>query len=468
MPHLLRQDLGGTAPAGRGQSLLSVLHLSDAHVIDTVSPARCEWLELLAHDPHWQPLLHMHRPYEALTHWTLAAHVERARRSGAAQQSQRPFDLAISTGDNIDNAQHNELDTYLRILAGGITRMSAVGGVHESSGELGAGPWPFWCPDAGVDDTWKPLGYPQVDQFVARASADVHSRGLGFAWASLPGNHDFLRQGTALPGPEIEAVAVGTAKTLARPPGFMPADVRTHFLQHPAAFSAGATRQIAADPTRAALDRHAWVAAHVASGAAGLTPEHARTGCADTVIDTEHARVVLLDTNHPAGDFEGSIGLAQLAWLERQLSEVDAEQAGRFAVICSHHGSVSLTNTLGDDPERRHAAELTAVVHRHRCVVAWLVGHTHLHRITPQPGPNGGFWEITTGSLIDWPCQTRAIEFLRHDNGAMEVVCTLQDHGAAPESLAALHLGLAHRFAGSAASHMQGQPADGNVRLLRP
>jgi hypothetical protein len=42
-------------------------------VIDTVSPARAEWIELLAHEPHWQSMLHMHRPYEALTHWTRAA-----------------------------------------------------------------------------------------------------------------------------------------------------------------------------------------------------------------------------------------------------------------------------------------------------------------------------------------------------------------------------------------------------------
>ena len=91
MPHSLRLDLGGTAPAGRGQSLLSVLHLSDAHVMDTVSPARCEWVEVLAHDPRWQPLLHMHRPYEALAHWTLAAHVDRARRTGMAPTGRRPF-----------------------------------------------------------------------------------------------------------------------------------------------------------------------------------------------------------------------------------------------------------------------------------------------------------------------------------------------------------------------------------------
>lgn len=463
-----RLDLGGTAPAGLGQSLLSVLHLSDAHVIDTVSPARCEWVELLGHDPHWAPLLHMHRPYEALTPWTLAAHVDRARRLGAAPASGRPFDLAISTGDNIDNAQHNELDAYLHIMAGGTTRMSAVGGVHQPSAELGRGPWPFWCPDAAVQDTWKPLGYAAVDNFVARASAEIHSQGFGFAWASLPGNHDFMRQGMALLNSAIEAIAMGSGKTLACPPGLSPDDVLSRFVQDPAAFSAGATRQIQADPARAGLDRRSWVAAHVAHGAAGLGAQHVLDGRADTCIDTEHARIVLLDTNHPGGDFEGSLGASQLAWLEDRLAEVDTQRGGRFAVICSHHGSVSLTNTLGDDPERRHTATLLALVHRHPCVVAWLVGHRHLHRITPQPGPSGGFWEITTGSLIDWPCQTRSVEFARHDNGSMEIVCTLQDHEAAHDSLAGLHLTMARRFAGRACAHMQGQPTDGNVRLIRP
>jgi metallophosphoesterase (TIGR03767 family) len=468
MPYSQRLDLGGTAPAGLGQSLLSVLHLSDAHVIDTVSPARCEWVELLGHDPRWAPLLHMHRPYEALTHWTLAAHVDRARRLGAAPASDRPFDLAISTGDNIDNAQHNELDTYLRIMAGGTTRMTAVGGVHQPSAELGPGPWPFWCPDAAVLDTWKPLGYAAVADFVARASAEVHSQGFGFAWASLPGNHDFMRQGTALLNPAIEAIAVGSGKTLTRPPGLSPDDVLTRFVQNPAAFSAGATRQIQADPARAGVDRRAWVAAHVAHGAAGLGAQHVLHGSTDTCIDTEHARIILLDTNHPGGDFEGSLGASQLAWLEDRLAEVETQRGGRFAVICSHHGSVSLTNTLGDDPERRHKAELMALVHRHPCVVAWLVGHRHLHRITPQPGPSGGFWEITTGSLIDWPCQARTVEFVRHGDASMEIVCTLQDHEAAPDSLAGLHLAMARRFAGRAAAYMQGQPIDGNVRLIRP
>jgi metallophosphoesterase (TIGR03767 family) len=432
-----------------------------------VSPARCEWIELLAHDPHWQPLLHMHRPYEALTHWALAAHVEQLRRQPLAPWSQRAYDLAISTGDNVDNAQLNELQTFVAILRGGQTSLSAHGGVHEPSAELGSGPWPFWCPDAAVDDLWKPQGFPVVPDFVQRASAVLDSPGLGFAWTSLPGNHDWMRQGTALPNTEIEAIATGSNKTLCRPPGFAPTDPLSLFVSHPQQFSQGATRQVTALAERRAINQADWLTAHVQAGALGYNAQQLGQHNTDTVIDTEHVRIIMLDTNHPAGDYQGSVGAAQLVWLEQRLREVEADP-GRLAVLCSHHGSVSLTNERGADPERLHADALTAVTHRHPCLVAWLVGHRHVHRITPHAGPGGGFWEITTGSVIDWPSQTRAIEILRHRNGQLEIVCTLLDHQAQPGSLARMHLDLAQQFASGVAQHMQGEVSDGNVRLIIP
>ncbi|MCW5628994.1 MAG: hypothetical protein KIT47_09050 [Rhodoferax sp.] len=310
--------------------LLALAVMSDVQVLDTASPARCEWVNLLAGDPAWQPLLPMHRPCEALTHWALLAHVEQLRRRPAAPFSDRAFDLALSLGDNIDNAQHNELDTFLAIMAGGRTRLSAHGGVQDAGAELGPGPWPFWCPDAAVPDTWKPRGYPAVPDFVARASAELVSPGLGFAWTSVPGNHDLMRQGTALPEPGIEAIAVGGAKMLRRPDGLDPHDPLALFVEQPAAFSRGASRNVAPSMQRRAVSRSEWIAAHRARGAAGYGPDPLRPASADTVIDTEHVRLVLLDTNHPAGDFEGSVGAAQLQWLDEVLSEVDA-QPGRLA-----------------------------------------------------------------------------------------------------------------------------------------
>lgn len=468
---MLRSSLGGHPPAGSGQALLALAQLSDAHVLDTVSPARCEWVETLAQDPRWALLLPMHRPQEALAHFALAAHVQGLRREPRAPLSGRPYDLALSTGDAIDNAQRNELDAFLAILAGGTAQLTALGGVQQAGDMYGDQPWPFWCPQAAVADRFKPMGYPVIEDFVARASAPVASPGLGFPFASLPGNHDFLVQGTALPDAALAAIAVGDHKLLRQPPGLDPADPLNAYLEDAASFSRGPaawTRRVEPLATRHFVDRREWVAAHVAAGAAGLGADHARRGSADTVIDTEHARVILLDSNHPAGDFQGSLGRAQLAWLDERLAETGRER-GRFAVVTSHHGSVSLTNTRGHDPDRLLSEAVLEVLHRHACVKAWITGHRHRHRVRPRPGRSGGFWEITTASLIDWPSQTRAIEFLRHGDGQMEICCTLLDHGADPASLAGQHLDLARRVAGDAmARDMSGEASDGNVRLVLP
>jgi metallophosphoesterase (TIGR03767 family) len=518
--HVWRTDLGGLAPRGQGQALLSLLHISDAHVVDTVSPARCEWVEVLALglagppeqrnpsrsdgarrlagniDPKWRGLLHMHRPQEALTHWALAAHVERLRADPLAPSTKRPYDLALATGDNIDNAQCNELAMFLAVMTGGKAQMSAQGSVLQASGELGPGPWPFWCPDAAVDDMWKPRGYPAVEDFIARASAALRCRGLGFPLASLPGNHDLMRQGTALPELDIERIAVGADKLLRRPAGLQAPDFSALFVEEPARFSEETPaprqpkarperpavhpglRQVASEPARRALDRREWLRAHVLRGVLGYNRDHVARGCADAVIDLEHARLILLDTNHPAGDYQGSIGAAQLAWLEERLAEVDRDK-DRFAVVASHHGSATLVNRRPGktgDPERQHAKAMLAALHRHASVVAWLVGHRHQHRVKAHGaapgGRGGGFWEITTASIIDWPSQTRAIEFIRHRGGQLEICCTLQDHQARPGSLAALHHELARRYAHEFGAHhargLMGRAGDGNLRLLRP
>ena len=468
MTHLLRTELGGHAPHSDGRPLLSLLHLSDAHVLDTASPARCEWVEQLAGDPRWRALLPMHRPQEALTHWALAAHVARARREPLSPVHQRPFDLALCTGDNIDNAQRNELDAYLAIMAGGRAQLWAEGGAQQASDELGPSPWPYWCPSSDVADLWKPRGFPAIDDFLARAGAELVSSGLGFPFASLPGNHDFLVQGTALPDAQIARIAVGADKSLGQPPGFEPADPLVQYLTAPALFSQGRTRTVKPLPSRHFVDHREWLQAHLEHGALGYRAENAQRGCADAVIDTEHARIILLDTNHPAGDFQGSLGAGQLAWLDERLAESDRER-GRISIVASHHGSASLTNTCGDDPERLLALAMLQVLHRHPSLAAWVVGHRHRHRIRPHPGPEGGFWEITTASIIDWPSQTRAIEFRVDASGQLEICCTLQDHQAEAGSLAALHLDLARRVAGPVtARDMQGQAGDGNVRLLRP
>lgn len=455
--HLVpRTDLA-PLPTGSGQVLARLGHVSDLHVLDAASPMRFEWIETLAHDPRWRPLLHMHRPQETLVPWAVAAHVDEIRAEGS-------IDLLVSTGDNIDNAQQNELDVYLGLLAGGEVHLPATGSPQDAWGGPDGEPWPYWSPRADVVDTWKPRGYPVVDDLLERTTHPIRSAGLELPWTSLPGNHDLMCQGTSPITDELHRAAVGDRKALFPPDGFEPADALTLFVDEPEAFLGIRERPITADPTRRAVTLQEWVAAHAMAGAlgwSGSTP----TGRADTVVHLDAFSLVILDTNHPHADYQGSIGRFQLIWLDEVLAEADRD--GRLVVIASHHGPDSLVNERGDDPDRLLAGPLLDVVHRHRCVVLWLTGHRHIHRITPRPGPSGGFWEITTASIIDFPCERRTIELRRHTDGTVEIASHVRGHRAPEGSLAWWHHDLARRFGGSQVRNaMAGTELDRDVRLF--
>jgi hypothetical protein len=78
------------------------------------------------------------------------------------------------------------------------------------------------------------------------------------------------------------------------------------------------------------------------------------------------------------------------------------------------------------------ADELRTVLLRHPCVVAWLNGHTHVHAVTAiADGAGAGFWQVTTASHIDWPQQSRVVEFLATD-AALVLACTVIDSAADP------------------------------------
>ncbi len=458
-----RHDLADETTVGPGSGELSLVHLSDAHIVDAASPARCEWVELRGDDPRWRPLLHMHRPYEALAVHALAAHVEQIRTHPIGPTTARPHDLVLSTGDCIDNAQVNELRAYLTLMGGGRTSLDQRGcALDPPSGT--AESWPFWDPAGRYDSRWSSW-FPLVEDLVARASEPVHSPGLGLAWTSVVGNHDLLRQGTALTTDELESIAVGAHKAWAPQPDFSPCDPLAQYIDAPHTFSDGPGQAVAADPDRRAIDRQLWAAAHLQAGAIGISSPASSGDSLDAVLDIDAVRIITLDTTHPQGDFQGSASSSQLEWLDAMLTEVDKDR-DRFTIIASHHGPDSLVNRRGDDPQRRHRGDLLTVAHRHPSLIAWLVGHRHIHRIEPHAGPHGGFWEITTGSIIDWPSQTRSIEVLRHARGLVELRTTVNDHGDNAE-LAALHRRLAASFAEhSGETHRRGRDLDADTQLF--
>ena len=279
-----------------------------------------------------------------------------------------------------------------------------------------------------------------------------------------------MRQGTAWSTPELEAIATGRWKHGA-PSDVAFDDPLNDYLLRPEDFSAGLPRfAIAPDADRRAITTEEFIRAHMDRGRG--FPRGATTSRGDYVVDTERGvRLIVLDTNHPGGSFQGSVGDEQLAWVEAQLRSA----RDRPCLVVSHHGGASLVNNYGE--ARRLSADLEAVLRRYGNVVAWLSGHRHQHRVRACPDPTrrtGGFWEITTGSIIDWPCQGRIVEIVAGADGRVGVVSTVVDHdavdwrGRGDGWLAALHRDLAERFSRSE-PHLDrpGAASDRNVLLPR-
>ena len=109
-------------------------------------------------------------------------------------------------------------------------------------------------------------------------------------------------------------------------------------------------------------------------------------------------------------------------------------------------------------------------------MVLWLNGHTHLNAVRPRRNPGDsfrGFWEVTTCSIVDWPCQARLVELVE-SAGELHIVCTMIDHDSPPapralesgRDLASLHRELAANMPIIGAdSSRPGTPADRNVEL---
>jgi hypothetical protein len=190
-------------------------------------------------------------------------------------------------------------------------------------------------------------------------------------------------------------------------------------------------------------------------------------------------RFVVLDTVCTAGGTGGCIDEDQVHWLERRLKEA----RDRPVVVTSHHTLDTLSNKRrARGPRNIDVDDLLEVVHGAGNVVLWLNGHIHANAIRPRHDPRGsgaGFWEVTTCSLVDWPCQSRLVELFDAGEGLLAIACTMVDHDGTiealgakePAQLAGLHRELAGNVpTGGFDSGREGTPLDRNVILpvLRP
>jgi metallophosphoesterase (TIGR03767 family) len=490
-PHLVRSELVGSTVGETIKTDMTaigcVAHITDLHMTDVESPARFEFINRQYADPRFRELLPMHRAQEALNAHAIEAMIQTINRIGGAPLTGRKLDLVAMTGDAVDNVQGNELAAAISLLEGGLVQPKSGGPEYEGVQSPG---WPddlFWKPDgaAGGEDLYRTtLGFPHIPGLIDRALRPFRATGLSLPWLGCHGNHEEVCQGIGVVNQALAAATVRTRKPLRLPEDFDLDTVVETFIQRPEAFMAGPYIDVVADPARRPFMFGEYIDAHFASGARpgghGFTAQNREEGTAYYVHDTPAVRFITLDTACPGGGAEGCLTVSQLHWLERRLEEVHSSfrsrdgtsvrtsHDDRLVVILSHHGFDTLTNSRAH-PEARHAeaADLLDTLLRFGNVVLWLNGHIHANRVRARPDPRGkggGFWEVTTASLVDWPCQGRIVEILDADEGLLAIACTMVDHEGS--ELASLHRELSGNapFGGFAAGRA-GTPLDRNVIL---
>ena len=503
-PHLIRDDFGvsGSAgepsAAGRGRALLCLVHITDLQLADVQSPTRFEFLNARFADPRYAEIVPVQRPQEALTAHAVDATI---RTLGAVHgpATGLPLQLAVTTGDAIDNAQWNELQTFLALLDGGLVSPDSGGPDYEGVQALD---WPgdiFWRPDGaatgGPDLFRHEYGFPHYPGLLRRALREFSAAGLRLPWLSCFGNHEALNQGVGIQTPGLAGALTGDKKPHELPEDFRHDEALELFTMRPEAFMAGPARPVTPDHSRRPISRREFVDAHFLVGSRpfghGFCERNRQDGTAYYAFDTPAVRFIALDTNCLAGGAAGCLDREQARWLEARLGEVhsvyrrsdgDEVRSGhddRLVVLFSHHGTGTLDNTRGahegpDGEPLLGASGLLDLLHRFPNVLLWLNGHTHTNAIRPHRDPvrpRHGFWEVTTCAVVDWPCQTRLVELLDHGE-YLSIVTTMVDHDTpaaaasleTTDDLAALHRELAANVPWGAAT-LAGTPRDRNVEL---
>ncbi len=446
--------------ADRRVALASIVHLTDVHLIDAQSPGRVEFV-----DPFGEPFTAAFRPQETLTAHVQSAMVQRINALAAGPVTGRPFDCAVSTGDNIDNQQWNELEWFLTVLDGGVVNPnSGAPGVYEGVQDAAWGDPRYWHPEPGATDVWRTdHGFGDYPGLLTAAITPFATPALAVPWYSTYGNHDGLVQGNLPVSEPVDDLLTGKFKVTDLKPGQTVAEFLVAMFTDAATVRdevfAGAYphRVVTPDPARRTVTTTEWVQAHLDSppvpGPAGhgYTPDHLALPA--LYYEFPIAPGVLGISMDTGGYNSGSIGQVQLDWIEQTLQRVHSryfDTAGNLVrtghddqlVILFSHFNMRTMQGSPPDPnrpdERRYLGdELVSVLHRYPNVIAWVNGHHHVNQIEPVPDPTGrtqGFWDINTCSHVDWPEMARIIELVDNRDGTLSLFCTMVEHAAPAET----------------------------------
>jgi metallophosphoesterase (TIGR03767 family) len=488
----------GAEPRER-KPLATFIHMSDLHICDAASPARLEFLDRIA-DPDSPlsalvPYIGTYRAQEFLTTQVLEAMVAAANEITHGPMSGAPIDAVVITGDVVDNAQSNELNWYKSILDGGKVEPKS-GDSEKSEAAHSSNPDTydihFYHPDGPpegqeADRPHTLHGFPHFKGLLAASESAFAAQGLRHKWLAVHGNHDALLQGTAAPTEILEELVTGSAKLAALKSMDDLATLFTGFGEVGPAVYPGVdhleTVSISSDARRKLVTIEEWVDIHTECGHDhGLDRKQGQTAYWYRNIGAQ-VRLIGLDTVNRFGGWQGCIHREQFEWLRELLKE----SQDKYVVLSSHHPLDNLFNGYVPDGEQEPALEkeIRELIEQYPNVILWFSGHVHDHKIQESAHADGrhAFWEIRTGSHIDWPQQSRVIEIMKVENDQIVIGTSIIDHAgplqfsgspeelADPIALAGFSRLLAandwqrHREGPNSFESLEGAPSDRNIWL---
>ncbi len=383
---------GGSVPSlgPKARRLLRFAHLADLQLTDDESTTRVATL-----DSRGATSSALRTQDAYLCHLANAA-VRAINREDEAD----PVAFTVLGGDNIDNAQPNELDWLLGIFSGDR---------------------PVACDSGDVTDLVAgPLNDPK-DPFMPE--------GLATPWLWVSGNHDEEVQGNLAVSNTLRANATSSFCALGTRDYSDPDEIRqgTGFV---------------ADDAREPMFPAELMARLAAVGDGhGIGADQVERGKAFYHYDVPDApvRFVVMDTAAETGGAEGMLRRADVdAFVAPAIEE--ARALGRIVILVSHHAIDALTTdggTLGTTQEGAMLPQdFRAFLAGYDHVLFSLVGHAHAHDARPIEAGSHAYWEVQTASIADFPHQLRMVELWDGDNGHFMLRATAIDVDTSDDALA--------------------------------
>jgi metallophosphoesterase (TIGR03767 family) len=458
-PSVVRSDLLGGATRGPGNrtSLVAFGQFTDMHLVDAQSPARVEFIDRVG-----DPVTGAYRAQEMLALHVAESMVQAMNNlASAAPVTGRALDFLVSTGDNADNIQYNEIRWHIDLLDGNqpVRPDSGSTAKWQGVGDGGDLSTYYWHPDGtprlgSPDDPHTKYGFPTVPGLLDRCRAPFQATGLAMPWYTTFGNHDGLAQGTVNTLGVSGVVAVSNLKVTDFPAGADPSALAAALAGGDTTvlnllLTAGPAKIVTADRNRRQLGHKQVVGEYFNTTTTpvghGYTDDNRNNNTAYYSFDKAGVHFISLDTCDTLGYDAGSISHAQFVWLQNELIQhssryldttgnwVTGGGGDQLIVIFSHHTVETMNNPFGVNTAK--GTDVANLLLRFPNVVAWVNGHTHRNTVVPYSRPasyavGGGFWEINTAAHIDWPQQSRVLELVDNGDGTLSVFGTIVDHAA--------------------------------------